>query len=78
MMQFNYDADVDAVYVELRNEPYAYGKDLDDSRRVDYGRDDVPVGIELLNVSLGVNVDDPPERAAVGRLLKEHNLKVYA
>jgi hypothetical protein len=38
----------------------------------------VPVGIELLNVSLGVNVDDPPERAAVGRLLKEHNLKVYA
>jgi len=78
MIQFKHDEAADAVYVELRNEPYSYGKDLDDSRRVDYGSDDVPVGIEFLNVSLGVNVDDLPEQAAVGRLLEEHNLKVYA
>lgn len=78
MIQFKYDTDVDAVYVELRDAPYAYGKDLDDSRRVDYGSDDQPVGIELLNVSMGVNVDDLPDQLAVGRLLEEHNLKVYA
>lgn len=77
-MTIKYDRDVEAVYIRLSDAPYAYGKDLDDSRRVDYDRDGRPVGIELLNVDLGVNLDDLPERSAVGKLLDEHHIKVFA
>jgi uncharacterized protein YuzE len=56
-MRIKYDRTADAVYVYLSNKKYAYGKDLDDSRRVDYAADDTPIGIELLCVTKGVNSD---------------------
>lgn len=77
-MRLEHDPEADAVYVQLRDAPHSYGRDLDDSRRVDYGPDDQPVGIELLDVSLGVNLDSLPQREAVGKLLARHTIKVLA
>ncbi len=76
MLGFSHDSEADAVYITLREAPYAYGDDLDCSRRVDFSADGVPVGIELLNVSEGVNVIDLPARIEVERLLHENNIAV--
>ncbi len=77
-MRLDDDESVNALYIELGAAPYAYGKILDDDRNIDYGADDQPIGIELLNVHLGVNLDDIPERDAVARLLEDHHIKVFA
>lgn len=77
-LKVDYDPAVDAVYIHLRDLPYAFGEDLDSDRRIDYADDRLPIGVELLNVSLGVDVRDLPEPAAIGRALEEHNIKVFA
>lgn len=71
-----HDRDADAIYVRVRAVPYSHGKDLDDSRRVDYGEDGQPIGIELLNVSLGVRLKGLPEAGTVRRLLEGSNIAV--
>jgi len=77
-MTVTYDAQADAVYVTLRDVPYALGHNLDLERRVDYGADHRPRGIELLGVSHGVDVRGLPEQAAVGRLLEEYKIRILA
>ena len=77
-MRFEYDPEVDAAYVYLRDLPYAFGEELDHSRHIDYAADKQPIGIELLYVSDGVNLDDLPEQEAVARLLQEQQVKVFA
>ncbi|MBI4504777.1 MAG: DUF2283 domain-containing protein [Chloroflexi bacterium] len=77
-MRLEYDRDADAIYIWLREVPYAYGEDLDHARRVDYGHDGRPIGVELLGVSRGVNLDDLPEAAAIARLLQSQSIKVFA
>ncbi len=77
-MKINYDPDADAVYIYLSNQPYAYGKDLDNERRIDYSADNTPIGIELLSVSKGVNPDDLPEQDKIIKILEASNIKVFA
>ncbi len=78
-MRLEYDRRGDAIYVYLREGvEQAFGLNLDDSRYVDYGEDNLPIGIEFLHVSQGVNLDDVPEREAVGRLLARRKIKVFA
>lgn len=77
-MQIKYDSDADAIYIKLRDVAYAYGKDLDRERRIDYGTDNAPIGVELLDVSAGVDVRNLPDERAIGRLLEEHAFKVFA
>ena len=77
-MKIKYDRKADAVYILLSNEPYAYGKDLDEERRVDYDAEGNPRGIELLCVSTGVTTEDLPKRAEVERILGDRGIKVYA
>ena len=77
-MKIKYDKEADAVYIYLSNKPYAYGKDLDGERRVDYSADGEPIGIELLYVSKGVNPDDLPQQEAVTKLLEDKHFKVFA
>jgi uncharacterized protein YuzE len=60
-----YYQEADAIYVWLRDLPYAFGVDLDHARHIDDAEDEKPIGIELLNVSRGVNLGDLPERAAL-------------
>jgi uncharacterized protein YuzE len=71
-----HDEKADAVYIRLRDAPYAYGEDLDASRRVDIGTDGLPIGVELLDVSDGINVADLPEQAAIAQVLAEHHIKL--
>ena len=77
-MKINYDREADAIYFKLSDMPYAYGKDLDDLRRVDYDSKGAPRGVELLCVSDGVITDDLPNRAEIERLLGDKGIKVYA
>ena len=56
-----YDKVADAIYIKLSDMPYAYGKDLDDLRRIDYDSNGDLRGVELLCVSEGVIIDDLPQ-----------------
>ena len=77
-MEIRHDKQADAIYILLSDKPYAYGKDLDNERRIDYDADGNPRGIELLCVSTGVIIDDLPNRAEVERMLGDRGIKVYA
>ena len=77
-MEFKHDKTADAIYIKLSAKPYAYGKDLDDLRRIDYDADDNPRGVELLCVSKGVITDDLPNKVEIERSLDDRGIKVYA
>jgi len=77
-MKIKYDPDADAVYIYLSDKPYAYGRDLDNERRIDYASDGTPIGLELLSVSKGVNPDALPSQSKVIDLLASKNIKVFA
>jgi len=70
-MRLEHDKAADAVYDHLRDVPYDHGEDLDAERRVDFGADGQPRGIELLNVSQGVDVRDLPSGAQVASVLQK-------
>lgn len=76
-MELKYDRIADAVYIKLSNKPYAYGKDLDDLRRIDYDAAGNPRGIELLCVSEGVVTDNLPNGAEIEKALTGKNIKTY-
>lgn len=77
-MHIKYDKQADAVYILLSNKPYAYGKDLDNERRIDYDADGNPRGVELLCVSTGVITDDLPNRVEIERALESKGIRAYA
>jgi uncharacterized protein YuzE len=72
-----YDED-DAVYIELSDKEFGYGKGLDDERRIDFASDGTPIGVRLLYISDGVEVSDLPEQKAIIDVLESHNIKVFA
>ncbi len=76
-MEAKHGKQADAIYIYLPDNPYAHGKDLDDERRIDYDSDDVPVGIELLCVSQGVNLDSLPYADEVSAILKARGIRAY-
>lgn len=78
MERTTYDREADAIYIKLADGHYAYGQDLDDSRRVDFDANGAPIGIELLNVSDGVDVADLPARPAVEAALHRMHIRIYA
>ena len=75
-MRMTYDKEADAVYVYVTNASYSHGKKVDDQRRIDYDADGDVRGIELLNVSRGVDLRGVPFQAKIARLLEERHLKV--
>jgi hypothetical protein len=77
-MQLEHDLQADAVYITLRDEAYSWGQDFDHRRRVDFGADNTPIGIELLLVSKGVDVTDLPEREAIIGLLHDRGIAINA
>ena len=76
-MKFKHDSQADAIYIYLSEKPYAYGKDLDDERRIDYASDNTPIGVELLCVSDGVNIDDLPCKDEIAEVLEINGIKTY-
>ena len=77
-MRVEYDKEADAIYIYLSDMPYAYGKDLDHERRIDFAEDNTPIGVELLCVSTGVITDDLPNKAEIERMLGDKGIKLYA
>jgi len=49
---------------------------LDTARRIDYGADQRPIGVELLNVSAGVTLADLPDPDEIARLLAAEGIKI--
>ncbi len=76
-MKLKHDKIADAIYIKLGNMPYAYGKDLDDLRRVDYASDNTPRGVELLCVSGGVNLDSLPHAGEIAEMLEAEGIEIY-
>jgi uncharacterized protein YuzE len=76
--RYDYDREADAIYIYLSGAPYAYGKDLDNERRIDFDANGDPRGIELLCVSAGVITDDLPFRSEVERILGDNQIRIYA
>lgn len=72
----SYDREANAVYIRLRDVPYAFGEDLDRERHIDYGADKRPIGIELLCIRGGVVLDDLPERETVTHLLQQYQIPI--
>ena len=77
-MKIRYDKQADAIYVILSGKTYAYGKDLDEERRIDYDANGNPRGVELLCVSTGVITDELPNRAEIEQALEDRGIRVYA
>jgi uncharacterized protein YuzE len=75
-MHITYDRQADAVYIRLRDEPYAYGRDLDESRRIDDAAENHPIGIEFLDVSTGVDLRGLPESQEIAGQLRVHDILV--
>jgi uncharacterized protein YuzE len=74
-MRLEYDPEAAAVYIYLREGvPFAFTHNIDDARNIDYGPDNLPIGVELLAVSHGVDLTDLPQRADLARLLAEAHL----
>ena len=77
-MYLTYDEQADAVYVQFRRSAVTRTEELNDSVAVDYDAEDRPLGVEFLNVSLGIELDRVPHRAEVLKLLEARHFKVYA
>jgi len=79
MPRITYSKDADAAYIYLREDVHvARTRNLDGARLIDYAEDGGPVGVELLDVSEGVNLDDLPARDAISLLLEQQHIKVFA
>jgi uncharacterized protein YuzE len=69
-MRIQLDAKADALYITLSEKPYAFGRDVDDSRRIDYAADGTVIGVEILFPSLGVRLEGLPLPDGVVRELR--------
>ena len=49
-MEIKYDADVDAMYIKLRDGTFNHNKKLDDNTIINYDKEGNVLGIELLFV----------------------------
>src|SRR5438067_2518279 len=60
--ELTYSPRADAAYIYLQREkPQKYMKRFGWARAVDYAEDGTPIGVELLDVSKGVDLADLPE-----------------
>lgn len=76
-MELKHDKMADAIYIKLGDKRYAYGKDLDDLRRIDYASYNTPIGVELLCVSEGVNLYGLPHKDEIAVILKHNGIRSY-
>ncbi len=71
-MQVRYDPEADAIYVSLREpDGQLRSRNAGDWRRVvDYDEAGEPVGVELLAVSTGLDLDGLPEADAISAAIR--------
>jgi uncharacterized protein YuzE len=71
-----YDAEADAIYVYLRHARPVKTVAIDDFRNVDYDGQGRVVGVELLDVSGGIDLHDVPFAHRVAQLITDLNLGI--
>lgn len=70
-----HDRGANAIYIRLKRfARYDHGQELDDARTIDFSKNNQPIGIELLGVSLGVKTAGLPEEASIRQLLADRNI----
>ena len=77
-MYLTYDEAVDAVYVYFERRDVDHTTQPSDRVNVDYAADGTPVGVEFLDVSLGIDLGNVPHRTDVARLLDSRQFRVFA
>jgi uncharacterized protein YuzE len=79
VLRMTCNRDANAAYSYLRERvQVARTRNLDGVRLIDYAEDGAPVGIELLDVSDGVNLDGLPRRDEIESLLAERHIPMFA
>jgi uncharacterized protein YuzE len=73
---FEIDWDANAAYIHLSDKPFAYGKELDAERRIDFAEDGTPVGVEITCLRSGVLLDNLPVKDEIKALLTRHDIPV--
>lgn len=73
-----YDREADAAYIYFRDAAWDHMEILDDYRTIDDAADGQPVGVELLYVSKGVNLDELPRPDLVAALLEREHIPIFA
>jgi len=71
-------ASADAVYVYFERRDVDRTDQLSDRVNVDFAVDGTAIGVEFLDVSLGIELDRVPHREDVARLLDERHFRVFA
>jgi len=77
-MEYEYDPNADCAYIHINKLPYAFSKEIDETRFVDYAEDGTVIGVELLYVSGGVDTCDLPCESEIAELLEKQGVKVFA
>lgn len=78
MLNVKTDPQAKAIYITLSDLPVQYTTELDEDRYIDYALDGTPVGIDLLNVTDGVNTDDLPRQEEIERFLRGMGIPLFA
>ncbi len=76
--RIEYDREADAAYIYFRDAAWDHMEILDDYRNIDYAADGQPVGVELLYVSKGVNLDGLPRPDVLAALLERERIPIFA
>jgi uncharacterized protein YuzE len=71
-----HDKRSDAIYIQFSELPYSYGNRLDDERYIDYGENGELLGISILDLRAGVDLEGLPERDTIEKVLTERGIKV--
>jgi len=77
-MEIIHDKKIDAIYIRFTEMPYAYGRDLDEERRIDYDINGNVRGVELHCISMGVDLHDLPRTNEIAGILKGIGVREYA
>jgi uncharacterized protein YuzE len=75
-----YNEEADAIYVWLTDAKTVRSAPLDDFRNLDFSADGAVVGVEFIDVSGGVDLEDIPHKQRVEQLIGDLGLgiKIFA
>ena len=72
VLTINLDPEADAAYVLIEDLPVAKTRKLDENRLLDLSTEGTVIGIEILNVSKGIDLAGLPYPQELARLFRDH------
>ncbi len=72
----SYDREADALYVKLTDAPFAREQSIDDARHLNLAADGQVIGLEVLGVSRGVDLEGVPHADTIRRALRRRGIPV--